>query len=152
MKSAIEAELGVRATCCLHIDSSRYSINTPENRAGSTFSREVRVVSFPMPGRRRVDHLALPVDLINSYESRVFVEIGYVSDSNQNWRGVDLEDVLKRRLHDRLQLLIHPFWWRRQPATMRSKLHALADEIGVDVYEIVTPEQWQLMEEQEAAA
>jgi hypothetical protein len=188
--AAIEAELGVRATYCLHIDSRWYSIDTPENRAaigetldaghwlglhfdassieldkqvrdraveqarrlGSTFSRDVRVVSFHMPGRRRVDHLALPGGLINSYESRFFTEIGYVSDSNQNWRGVDLEDVLRRRAHDRLQLLIHPFWWRPQPATMRSKLHALADEIGVDVYEIVTPEQWQLMEEQEAAA
>ena len=30
--------------------------------------------------------------------------------------------------HARLQLLIHPFWWRPQPATMRSKMYALADE------------------------
>ena len=188
--AAIEAELGVRATYCLHIDSRWYSIDTRANRAaiaetlgaghwlglhfdassiasdrqardrvveqaqrlGGTFSRDVRVVSFHMPGRRRVDQLALPGGLINSYESRFFTEIGYVSDSNQNWRGVDLEDVLRRRAYDRLQLLIHPFWWRPQPATMRSKMQALADQIGIDVHEIVTPEQWQLMEEQEAAA
>jgi hypothetical protein len=187
--AALEAELGVRATYCVHIDSRWYDIDTPENRAaiaetldaghwlglhfdassiqsdrqarnrvvdqasrlGSAFSRDVRVVSFHMPGRRRVDHLALPAGLINTYESRFFTEIGYVSDSNQNWRGLDLEDVLRRRAHDRLQLLVHPFWWRPQPATMRSKMQALADEIGIDVHEIVTPEQWQLIAEQEAA-
>jgi hypothetical protein len=186
--SAIEAELGIRATYCLHIDSRWYSIDTPQNRAaivetldaghwlglhfdasgvasdtdardrvveqarslGEAFARDVRVVSFHMPGRRQVDHLELPDELINTYASRFFVEIGYVSDSNHNWRGVDLEDALARRAHDRLQLLIHPFWWRPEPATMRSKMCALADGIGVDVYEIVTPEQWELMDQQEA--
>jgi hypothetical protein len=188
--SAIEAELGIRATYCLHVDSRWYSVDTPQNRAaiaetldvghwlglhfdassiesdaqardrvveqarmlGQTFGRDVRVVSFHMPGRRHVDHLELPDDLVNTYASRFFVEIGYVSDSNHNWRGVDLEDVLARRVHDRLQLLIHPFWWRPEAATMRSKMYALADGIGVDVHEIVTPEQWELMDQQEGAA
>jgi hypothetical protein len=186
--AAIEAELGVRATYCVQIDSRCYSIDTPENRTaiadtldaghwlglhfdaseiesdrevldrvveqarclGRTFSRDVDVVSFHMPGRRPVDHLALPAGLVNAYEPRFFGEIGYVSDSNQNWRGVDLEDVLRRRLHDRVQLLIHPFWWRDGPATMRSKMEALAAEIGIDAHEIVTPEQRQLIEEEEA--
>src|SRR3984893_221546 len=153
--AAIEAQLGVRATYCVHVDSRWYSIEEPGNqqaiattldaghwlglhfdassieadrqarervaeqarRLGQAFSREVRAVSFHMPGRRRVDHLALPGGLINSYEARFFVDIGYASDSNQNWRGVDLEDVLRRRAHDRLQLLIHPFWWRPLPAS-----------------------------------
>ncbi len=187
--SAIEAELGVRATYCLHVDSSWYSVDTPQNRAaiaetldaghwlglhfdassiesdarardrvgeqarrlGQTFGHAVRVVSFHMPGRRQVDHLELPDELINTYASRFFVEIGYVSDSNHNWRGVDLEDLLARRVHDRLQLLIHPFWWRPRPETMRSKMQALADEIGIDVHEIATPEQWELMEQQQVA-
>jgi hypothetical protein len=186
--AAIEAELGVRATYCVHIDSLWYSIDTPENRAaiadtldaghwlglhfdassiesdsevldrvveqarrlGQTFSRDVDVVSFHMPGRRPVDHLALPAGLVNTYEPRFFGEIGYASDSNQNWRGVDLEDVLRRRAHDRMQLLIHPFWWRDEPATMRSKIEAFAVEIGVDMDEIVTTEQWQLIQEEEA--
>lgn len=186
--AAIESELGVRATYCLHIDSRWYSIATPENRSaiaatldhghwlglhfdassiesdaetrtrivhqasllGQEFSRKVRVISFHMPGRRPVDHLALPDGLINTYERRFFTKIGYISDSNHNWRGVDLEDVLRRRTYDRLQLLIHPFWWRPEPATMRLKMQSLADELNIDPHEIVTPEQWQLMEEQEA--
>jgi hypothetical protein len=187
--AAIEAQLGIRASYCLQIDSRWYRIDSAENRAaisetldaghwlglhfdassiesdreardrvveqasrlGRTFARDVRVVSFHMPGRRRVDHLALPSGLVNTYGPRFFVEIGYVSDSNQNWRGVDLEDVLRRRAHPKLQLLIHPFWWRPKAATMRAKMVALADELGIDAQEIVTPEQWQLMEEQEAA-
>ena len=93
--AAIEADLGVLATYCVHVDSRWYSIDTAENRAAITetlahghrlglhfdassiesdaqarrrhrragapsrpeFSLEVRVVSFHMPGRRRVDHL-----------------------------------------------------------------------------------------------
>jgi hypothetical protein len=110
------------------------------------------VVSFHMPGRRPVDHLVLPAGLINTYASRFFVEIGYVSDSNQNWRGVDLETVLRSREQSRLQLLIHPFWWRAEPGTMRSKLFDFAAQIGVDVNEMITHEQWALMDEQEAAA
>ncbi|HEX3976536.1 MAG TPA: hypothetical protein VHW96_09740 [Solirubrobacteraceae bacterium] len=188
--AAIEAELGVRATYCVHVDCPWYSVETPENRAaitetldaghwlglhfdassiesdddarkgviedaarlGEVFSRTVHTVSFHMPGRRPVDHLELPGELINTYVPRFFAEIGYVSDSNHNWRGVDLEAVLTRRAHDRLQLLIHPFWWRPLPATMRSKMYELATELGVDPYEIVTPEQWALMEEQERPA
>jgi hypothetical protein len=188
--AAIEADLGVRATYCLHVDSPWYGVDTPENRAaiaetldaghwlglhfdassiesdrdarnavieqarrlGEVFCRTVHTVSFHMPGRRPVDHLELPGDLINTYAPRFFAEIAYVSDSNHNWRGVDLTDVLTRRAHDRLQLLIHPFWWRPLPATMRSKMHELAADLGVDPYEIITPEQWALMEEQERSA
>lgn len=117
---------------------------------GREFGRDVRVVSFHMPGRRRVDHLELPNGLINTYGPRFFTEIAYVSDSNQNWRGVDFMDVVRRRTHERLQLLIHPFWWRAEPATMRTKLLSLADELGVDPKELVTYEQWAQMKEQEA--
>lgn len=118
-------------------------------RLADAFSQEIRVVSFHMPGRRGVDHLSLPDGLINTYAPRFFTEIGYVSDSNQNWRGVDLAEVLRTRTHERLQLLIHPFWWRSEPAPMSDKLQALADDLGVDVREIVTPEQWELIEREE---
>lgn len=187
--AAIEAELGVRTTYCVHVDSPWYRIDSRENRAavmatldaghwlglhfdasatesdrevldgvaeqarrlGELFSREVRVVSFHMPGRRPVRHLVLPGDLINTYASRFFEEIGYVSDSNENWHGADIAAELANPKHRRLQMLIHPFWWREREATMRAKLEALAEEIGVDVHEIVTPEQWRVIEEREAA-
>lgn len=158
-RGAIAATLNAGHWIGLHFDASSMEsdaqvtegIVEQAQRLGSEFSRDVRVVSFHMPGRRRVDHLALPDGLINTYSSRFFVEIGYVSDSNQNWRGVDLGEVLRIRAHRRLQLLIHPFWWRPRPATMRSKLQALADRLGIDVREIATPEQWQLIDEREAA-
>jgi hypothetical protein len=139
----------------LHFDASTIELDSQArdciveqaSRLAQAFSHEVRVVSFHMPGRRRVDHLSLPSPLINTYAPRFFTEIGYVSDSNQNWRGVDLADVLKRRAYDRFQLLIHPFWWRSKPGTMRRKLEALSDDLGVDIHEIVTSEQWELIEQ-----
>jgi hypothetical protein len=188
--AAIEADLGVRATYCIQVDSRWYSVGARDNRAAiaatldaghwlglhldaseiqsdgevseraiaqvrqlsQEFGRDVRVVSFHMPGRRRVGHIALGNGLVNTYDRRFFDDIGYVSDSNQNWRGVDLEAVLRGHAHDRLQLLVHPFWWRSEPASMRRKMQRLSAELGIDMHDIVTPEQWQLMEEQEAAA
>ncbi|MGA3362636.1 MAG: hypothetical protein ABSD82_11470 [Solirubrobacteraceae bacterium] len=159
-RAAIEKTLGAGHSLGLHFDATTIASDEQvceraleqAKRLGEAFAREVRVVSFHMPGRRPVDHLVLPAGLINTYASRFFVEIGYVSDSNQNWRGVDLETVLRSREQSRLQLLIHPFWWRAEPGTMRSKLFDFAAQIGVDVNEMITHEQWALMDEQEAAA
>jgi hypothetical protein len=158
-RAAIAETLDAGHWLGLHFDASSIpsdrdveaGIVDQTRRLGELFSREIRVVSFHMPGRRPVGHLTLPGGLVNTYAQRFFADIGYVSDSNQNWRGVDLEQVLRERAHSRLQLLIHPFWWRPSPVSMRTKLQALADGIGVDVYEIVTPEQWQQIEQHEAA-
>jgi hypothetical protein len=144
----------------LHIDVSRIGSDAEAVSVAATaaedlatrFQTPVRVVSFHMPSRRPVAHLVLPDGLVNTYERRFFDEIAYVSDSNHNWRGVDLARLLRERRHRRLQLLIHPFWWRERPRSMRAKMYQLATQLGVDVKEIVTPEQWQIMEELEGLA
>jgi hypothetical protein len=73
-----------------------------------------------------------------------------VSDSNQSWRGADLRGILRERSHERLQLLIHPFWWRREATSLRAKMSELADRLGIRMEEIVTREQWTEIEAQEA--
>jgi hypothetical protein len=105
------------------------------------FGADVAAVSFHMPGRRSVSHIELPGRLVNTYGPRFFADIGYASDSNQHWRGTDLDALLRSKRHPRLQLLIHPMWWRAQYSPMLEKLRELAAELGVELDELLTPEQ-----------
>jgi hypothetical protein len=114
-------------------------------RLEDRFDTAVRTVSFHMPGRRPVGHLQLSDGLINTYDPRFFEQIGYVSDSNQHWRGKDLAALLRARAHPHLQLLIHPMWWREEPGTMLEKLEELAADLGVDLDDLLTPEQRDLL-------
>lgn len=114
-------------------------------RLEALFGTQVHAVSFHMPGRRAVGHIQLPEPVVNTYAPRFFEDIGYISDSNQDWRGVDPFEVLRDRVHRRLQMLVHPFWWRTSPQPMRDKMRDLAGRLGIPMEAIVTPEQWSLM-------
>jgi hypothetical protein len=105
------------------------------------FQTDVEAVSFHMPGRRDVGHLVLPPPLINTYAPQFFEEIAYVSDSNQDWRGQDLVKLLRDGSHDHVQILIHPMWWRETYSPMMAKLRELANNLGVDLNDLITPEQ-----------
>ena len=110
------------------------------------FDTAVDAVSFHMPGRRPVSHIDLPAPLVNTYGQRFFADIGYASDSNQHWRGTDLEELLVAKRHARLQLLIHPMWWRAEYSPMLDKLQELADELGTDIDDLLTYEQRALLD------
>jgi hypothetical protein len=157
-RAAVRAALAHGHHLGLHFDATRLE-SDEEVRAGveehvhrlsSLFETPVRTVSFHMPGRRPVGHLELPGDLINTYGPPLSTEVGYVSDSNQSWRGRDVREIIASDRHDRLQLLVHPFWWRTTTSTLREKMSALANELDIEINEIVTPEQWAEMEAQES--
>ena len=99
-----------------------------------------------MPGRRGVGGVVLPEPLVNTYAPRFFDEIAYLSDSNQDWRGNDDPAALLRaRYAERVQLLIHPFWWRDRYGTIGRKLSELAAELGIPLERIATHEQMELI-------
>jgi hypothetical protein len=137
----------------LHFDASTIAsdvevcerVVAESSRLGDMFGVPVRVVSFHNPGRRPIDHLELPDGLIHTYAPRFFRDVGYVSDSNQDWRGKNLRQILARREYVRLQLLIHPFWWRVEPLTVGAKLEALAGELGIDLEDLAQPEHLAIM-------
>lgn len=96
----------------------------------------IRVVSFHMPGVRPVGHLDLG-DRVNTYAPRFFAEIGYLSDSNQNWRGKDPETELRQAA--RIQFLTHPTLWSGR--TLREILDEQARRLGTTVDELATDDQ-----------
>ncbi|MEA2358149.1 MAG: hypothetical protein QOI62_1409 [Solirubrobacteraceae bacterium] len=139
----------------LHFDATPFSSDDEVARRvadaaealGQRFATDVVSVSFHWPGRRPVSQIVLPGGLVNTYGPRFFSEIGYASDSNQDWRGTDLAEVLTSRRHARLQLLIHPVWWRDTYSPILDKLTELAEELGMGLDEVMTVEQRALIDE-----
>ena len=121
------------------------------DRLGRDFGQQVNVVSFHNPGRRQIKHLELPTPLIHTYAPRFFDEIAYVSDSNQDWRGKHLMQILDRVEYRRLQLLIHPFWWREEALTLGDKMQAMANELGIPLNELAQPEHLEIIDRERRA-
>jgi hypothetical protein len=108
------------------------------------YETPIRVVSFHMPGVRPVGHLELGDGRINTYAPRFFTEIGYLSDSNQSFRGKDPEAEL--RAAGRLQFLTHPTLWSGR--RLREILEEQALRLGTTVDELATADQKAALEAQ----
>jgi hypothetical protein len=100
------------------------------------YETPIRVVSFHMPGVRPVGHLDV-APLVNTYAPRFFTEIGYLSDSNQNWRGKDPETELRGA--GRIQFLTHPTLWSGR--TLREILEEQAQRLATTVDALATDDQ-----------
>jgi len=109
------------------------------------FATSIAAVSFHMPTRRPVQHLRLKNNRINTYSPLFFESIEYVSDSNQDWRGKDLLQLVRDGHCRRIQLLIHPIWWRETHTPFHVKIAELAAKLGIPVEDIVTAEQLALL-------
>ena len=157
-KEAVRSLLADGHSLALHFDATQIPIDAQvvdlvtaaAEKLEHEFGYRIEVVSFHMPGRRPVGNLVLARGLINTYAPTFFDQLQYVSDSNQSWRGSDLEKNLTARSGKAIQLLVHPIWWQSRPARMLTRLRALADEIGVPVESILTDEQRQLLTSHEA--
>jgi hypothetical protein len=110
------------------------------------FKRSVSAVSFHMPTYRHVQHLKLNNNRVNTSSSLFFEKIEYVSDSNMDWRGKDILKIFYEKRFRRMQVLIHPFWWRKSYQSLSSKIEELASKLGISSDEILTKEQIMLIE------
>ena len=154
MRAAVRALLEAGHELALHFDANGCA-NHAEIVEGvlaeaaalqEVYGVPVRVVSFHQVGRRMLSDLELPAPLINTYAPRFFTEIGYVSDSNMQWRGKNLKALLRAHEHRRMQVLIHPVWWREQATTLRQALESVAQDAGLSFDAVVSPEQRALIE------
>ncbi len=68
------------------------------------------VVSFHRP-QKEVINLTLQ-SLTSTYEPYFFSDMKYISDSRGQWRDGCICSIIKNELFSKIQLLIHPVWWR----------------------------------------
>jgi hypothetical protein len=79
------------------------------------FGVKAEAVSFHQPTQTILDaQIAIP-GLANTYNTSQTAPYFYVSDTNMTWRHEHPRDIFSCGLHERLQLLIHPMWWTREP-------------------------------------
>lgn len=110
-------------------------------RMEARFTCPVGAVSFHMPTYRPISHLKLRNGRVNTYAPLFFQEVEYISDSNQECRGKDVLMVFREATVRRLQVLIHPIWWRAEQTPLSTKMAALAARLGLPLDDILTAEQ-----------
>lgn len=107
---------------------------------------QVNAVSFHMPTLREVRHLELHSQRINLYGQMLQQSwLEYASDSNMNWRNKNIVQMVNTGYFRSLHLLIHPFWWRYKPISMREKMQQLADKLGLNLMDVLTDLQWSMI-------
>ncbi len=137
----------------LHFDANKFNddneiIDRIEKNAQyleNKFGTKISAVSFHMPGcPKEVRNIELASNRINTYSSQFFKEIEYISDSNQNWRK-NIYKIFQERQCDKIQLLTHPMWWRENYKSLYCIIEELADKCGISVSDILTTDQWALI-------
>ena len=89
------------------------------------FGSKIEAVSFHQPSPAILDaQISIP-GLLNTYNAAQMAPYFYVSDTNMNWRQEQPVEIFSRKLHQRLQLLIHPMWWTPQPLAILDKWRAV---------------------------
>jgi hypothetical protein len=87
------------------------------------FGAKVEAVSFHQPTRLVLDAQIVVPTLVNTYNASQMAPYFYVSDTNMAWRHEHPTEIFLRRIHPRLQLLIHPIWWTSVPLNIVDKWH-----------------------------
>lgn len=115
----------------LHFDEKRYDIkNIDEMKRyikiessilGKLLNINVKVVSMHRPSSFVLENDINFNNIINTYSSKYFKEMKYISDSRMNWRE-DPNEIIKSGNHKKLHILIHPFWYSTKNESMKYKL------------------------------
>lgn len=90
----------------------------------------IKAVSFHKPTMEYEGRLALP-GLINSYRKEDVGFDFYLSDSRMRWMDSTPEEVFRLKRYKKIQLLLHPMWWRRDAGTLEQRwLQVLNDGLN----------------------
>ena len=84
----------------------------------------IRSIAMHNPSIYGDDPFAGEPGFVNAYDPRLSREIAYYSDSCGAWRDATVRAFQHPPLPDRIQLLIHPFYWAPEAANRWQRLDA----------------------------
>lgn len=93
---------------------TKFSIHRP--------SKEILGANLKIPG------------LINTYSDFFYNEFKYVSDSRHLWRE-PVEDIIGRKLYNRIQILTHPFWYNRDNISIKEMIKTFVNNANKERYQ-----------------
>lgn len=67
----------------------------------------------------------------NAYSKVYFNNYKYLSDSRMRWRE-DVVSVIDSEKYNKLQILVHPFWYRERPLIMREAINEFIDSAAFE--------------------
>lgn len=105
------------------VDKIRSEADWLEREFGTT----LRVVSFHQPSRAILEGKIEVPGLVNTYNAAQMGSYFYVSDTNMIWQRERPGEIFERKLHPRLQLLLHPIWWTEKPLDVIGKWRAVLE-------------------------
>lgn len=130
----------------LHFDEQRYTTMPVEkikekiyNEAeilGRALNTQVNVVSMHRPSKATLDASMELKGLINSYSSKYFKDMKYLSDSRMRWREDPIELVLNKKI-DKIHILTHPFWYSDGVENIQYKLNKFLNEANICRYNLL---------------
>ncbi len=78
---------------------------------GDLFNSPIGAVSFHQPAEDILTNRVTIRGLVNTYDREYLRGFQYVSDSNKIWKKEPPNEIFRKKLYDRLHLLLHPMWW-----------------------------------------
>lgn len=141
----IEATLILGHEIGLHFDETRY----PEDKGNwkgicdrildeasvlsQSIGYSVTKVSMHRPTKGIIDtNLEIP-GMINTYASKFFNDMKYVSDSRRIWRE-PVEQYIEEERYDKFQILIHPFWYNNTELSLEESIKLFVENGSFDRY------------------
>lgn len=115
----------------LHFDEKRYDIETVDEMKkyvemeadllGKYLNIDIKVVSMHRPSKLCLENDIQFDHLINSYSSKYFKSMKYISDSRLHWREDPIE-IIESGKYKKLHILTHPFSYTIDKKTIETKL------------------------------
>ncbi len=130
----------------LHFDEMRYPEHIGNTEVLSGFVKNeadilskciglpVTKVSMHRPSKGLLEADLLIPGMINTYSSRYFNEVKYLSDSRRNWRE-PVEKIIKSGEYSKLQILVHPFWYEEKESDMKETITSFINSAVVERYD-----------------
>lgn len=129
----IKSILGYGHKIGLHFDETNYSIKNQKDFIkyamkelrilSNTTCGNVNYISMHRPSKQTLSsNYVLPNKIINTYSSKFFTEIKYLSDSRMKWK-TDPIDTISSGDYDKIQLLTHPILYNDQKLDTKTILN-----------------------------
>ncbi len=101
------------------------------------FKTKINIISFHRPDTNVLME-KIKINIDHTYMAKYSKKIKYLSDSMKKMPEGDLIDLISKKNYNKIQLLIHPFWWNNRNTNPQSdyenfieyKLQSIKDEIS----------------------
>lgn len=128
----------------LHFDEQSYKFDTLDQLKemvyseaeilGKLLGKPIEILSMHRPSSFFLENDIFFEGLINSYGSKYFRDMKYISDSRMHWRE-DVYGIIENCNYNKIHLLTHPFWYSVENETIKEKLTAFILQSKIERFE-----------------